>query len=116
MELKVGTVYVRKDGAQVLFVSTTPDALGNLPGQLYLDGHWQYTVLSCQTVEGLTELLDPSSNYKVDQEIFVRERETDCWQRAHFSHREKGRIYVFLFGRTSWTTTETRSYQYGYAP
>lgn len=43
------------------------------------------------------------TNVAVNTPILVRDIECDVWHKANFAKFEKGRVYVWLSGKTSWT-------------
>ena len=48
--------------------------------------------------------------YEKDQKVLVRNHELQNWKRRYYSHYENGRHRVFMDGTTSWSKTNTVSF------
>lgn len=52
------------------------------------------------------------SKVKVDTPILVKDNEFGVWVRAHFAKYENGKVYAWIDGKTSWSTTCTNHWRY----
>lgn len=48
----------------------------------------------------------------VDTKVLVRDTKSGMWLKRHFAGYKDGKFYVFIEGRSSYTTTQTSSYKY----
>ena len=55
------------------------------------------------------------SKVPVDTKIYVKENIYDDWTRRHFARYEKGEIYAWYFGRTSWSASGDEATSWKYA-
>ena len=50
------------------------------------------------------------SKVKVDTPILVKDYKSDTWERRYFAKYENGKVYTWLGGATSWSTSGTDDY------
>ena len=54
-------------------------------------------------------------NISIDTPIYVRDDESEEWEKRHFASYRDGKIYVFPHGTTSWTQYAKYAINYKYA-
>lgn len=52
------------------------------------------------------------SKVKVDTPVLVKTYEQDAWQKRYFAYLKGGRVYVWLFGTTSWSADNDKDVIY----
>ena len=88
-------VYVYTEGA-----TSWTENQGSLP--------WKYAKLPEDEPEAKPEI--DWSNVLVDTKIFVKNNNDPAWYCRHFAKYENGKVYAWLQGKTSFTTSEEQSW------
>lgn len=54
------------------------------------------------------------SKISVDTKVYVKDNENDKWIKRYFAKYEKGRVYTWMYGNTSWVSDgiEIESWEY----
>lgn len=54
------------------------------------------------------------SKISVDTKVYVKDNENDKWIKRYFAKYEKGRVYTWMYGNTSWISDgiEIESWEY----
>lgn len=54
------------------------------------------------------------SKISVDTKIYVKDKEEDKWTKRYFAKYEKGKVYTWMYGNTSWISDgiEIESWEY----
>lgn len=52
------------------------------------------------------------SQVAIDTKILVRNGENDLWKKRYFANYEKGLVYAYSDGKTSWSTDFVTSWKY----
>lgn len=69
---------------------------------------WKYAKLPEDEPEAKPEI--DWSNVLVDTKIFVKNNNDPAWYCRHFARYEHGKVYAWLLGKTSFTTSEEQSW------
>lgn len=105
LDIEVGVVYITSFGSKVKVICT--DFKNS-----------NYTIVGILNYGNTNEMLcvkrlqdtlewnkyDPLYDLKVDDKVFVRDRENEKWLPRYFAGVENNRISVFVNGRTSFTS------------
>ena len=55
------------------------------------------------------------SRISVDTKIYVKDNENDEWIKRYFAKYQRGRVYTWMYGNTSWIGNETEIECWEYA-
>ena len=90
------------EGLAVSMEIHEPDYCRNVPCSECI---FHYMDANC--IEGRKQWLEEEynewENTEVDTRILVRDKECNPWEHRHFHKYEKGKVYAFVGGRTSFT-------------
>lgn len=124
MKIEVGEIYITRDHHKVRIICTDTNNTYPIVGLMTHNGKETVHTFTTegkyqrQPISSDMDLVEKYSfwnNIEVDTPILVRKYENTSWEKAHFAKYTDDKVYVFSYGKTSWTTHPKYIISYPYA-